>query len=363
MYLDGGPFLAMRGPFITAAGGGAFVVGATAEATGTTEITFTLTTSLAYAGVEWGIDPALTWTAFDASQSTSHIIIIDGADGVTAATTYAWRSYATSDPLDAPGNRVYGQSGTVTTASAYDTDAQAVIDQWLVTSPSLSTGWMDAIDDLVVAAKANGYWTNADRFYVLAADVETNALLNWKAPTGTAATNVSATAFAAKQGFTGDSTADYLDSNLAQNAGTNFTQNANGVAYYVRANNATRAYGGVVNNASSRHGDAAPFTSRINGANLTVTTNTAAGVRGYTRSSSVDVAVYSSAGGTLVSSNSNTSGALVTANHACLTGNTGPQSFGGSQISFWWIGGTISQAIVDDMNADVAAFLTAVSGL
>lgn len=352
-----GPFLAQRGPFITAAGGGAFVVGATAEATGTTEITFTLTTSLAYAGVEWGIDPALTWTAFDASQSTSHIIIIDGADGVVAATTYAWRSYATNDPLDAPGNRVYGVGGTVVVPSAYDADAQAVIDQWKVTSPALNATWQDAINALVVAAKANGYWTNADRFFVTAADVETNALLNWKAPTGTAATNVSSTAFAAKQGFTGDSTADYIDSNMAANAGTNFLRDANGAAYYVRANNATRVYGGE-SGTTNRHGDAAPFSSRINGANLTVTTNTAAGVRGYTRSSSVAVAVYSSAGGTLASSGANASAAQPANNMLLLSANG---SYGGSQISFWWLGGTISQAIVDDMNTDVAAFLASVA--
>jgi hypothetical protein len=118
MYQQGGPFLAMRGPFITASGGGASVASATAEVTGATEITFNVEVSPAsYAGIEWGVSPDYTWSAFSAFLGNDHEIIIDSADGVVAGTTYAWRSYATSDPLDAPGNRVYGVSGSVVVPS------------------------------------------------------------------------------------------------------------------------------------------------------------------------------------------------------------------------------------------------------
>jgi len=97
-------------------GVGVSVTLASANATGSTEITFTVNVSPAsYAGVEWGVSPAYTWSTFDASQSASHTIIINAGDGVLAGTTYAWRSYATNDPVDAIGNRVYGASGTVVT--------------------------------------------------------------------------------------------------------------------------------------------------------------------------------------------------------------------------------------------------------
>lgn len=87
-----------------------------ATATGATEITFSVTTESVYAGVEWGVSPDYTYSVFDAELSTTHTLVIDGRDGVVGATTYAWRAYITSDPLDAPSNRTYLNSGTVVTA-------------------------------------------------------------------------------------------------------------------------------------------------------------------------------------------------------------------------------------------------------
>lgn len=87
-----------------------------ASATGATEITFSVTTESVYAGVEWGVSPDYTYSVFDAEVNTTHTLVIDGRDGVVGATTYAWRAYITSDPLDAPSNRTYLNSGTVATA-------------------------------------------------------------------------------------------------------------------------------------------------------------------------------------------------------------------------------------------------------
>lgn len=89
---------------------------ASAAATGATKLTFTLTTESIYAGVEWGVNPDYTFAAFDAELGTTHTIVLDGQDGIVAATTYAWRMYVTSDPFDAIEGRVYVASGTVATA-------------------------------------------------------------------------------------------------------------------------------------------------------------------------------------------------------------------------------------------------------
>lgn len=289
------------------------------------------------------------------------------------ATTYEVVSGDVGDTLkfqqtstNSAGSDTATSAATAVVVAGYDPQAQAVIDQWKVTTPGLSTGWQDAINDLVVAAKANGYWTNADNFYVFAADVETNALLDWKAPTGTASTNVSSTAFTAKQGFTGDGTADYIDHNIAVNAGTNFLKDTNGRAFYLRSNPATgnqRTYGGWASSATARYGDVLAFSPRINGGNLgSATANGATGVRGFSRSSSVDVAIYHSGEVTpLVTAGADTSQNLVAGDHITLAGNN--TQYGTAQMSFTWIGGALTQDIVDDMATDVGAFLTAVAGL
>lgn len=87
-----------------------------ATATGATEITFSVTTESVYAGVEWGVSPDYTYSVFDAEINTTHTLVVDGQDGVVGATTYVWRAYITSDPLDAISNRTYLNSGTVATA-------------------------------------------------------------------------------------------------------------------------------------------------------------------------------------------------------------------------------------------------------
>lgn len=134
-----------------ARGGGAPPMGVSsvdAEITGAAEITFTLATSFAYAGVEWGIDPALTWTKFDATQTTSHEIVLGAADGLVVGTTYAYRPYATADALDAPENRNYGASGTISLSAGGAANVVTIeggvdaillengVDYWLVESGS-----------------------------------------------------------------------------------------------------------------------------------------------------------------------------------------------------------------------------------
>ena len=113
------------GMALTAAAGAPLgVQSASAEVTGATEITFTLTTSYAYAGVAIRVSGSggsyLTW--FLPVQATSHTIVLDAADGILAGTTYEWYPYVTNDPLDAEANRVRGTGGTVAVPAAGRTD-------------------------------------------------------------------------------------------------------------------------------------------------------------------------------------------------------------------------------------------------
>jgi hypothetical protein len=70
------------------------------------------------------------------------------------------------------------------------------------------------IDKLIRALKVAGIWPKLDVLYLFAAHTETAALLNWKAPGTFTGTNVSGTAFAIDRGFTGDGSADHINSNF-----------------------------------------------------------------------------------------------------------------------------------------------------
>lgn len=83
------------------------------------------------------------------------------------------------------------------------------------------------IDDLVKRLKATGIWAKLDLLHVYAAHTEQAALLNWKSPGTFDGTSVSGMLFTADQGFTGDASADYIDTGWVANTnGVNYTQNA-----------------------------------------------------------------------------------------------------------------------------------------
>lgn len=179
-------------------GSGGAAVSGNASATGATEITFTLTSSNTYVGVEWGVNPIYTWAAFDAVVGTSHSIVIDAADGVVAGTTYIWRPYTNTDPLDGVSTRVYSPGGTVSTASAYDADATAVFNA-MATMPD--TTRKGHINTLVTALKTAGIWTLLDHFVVCANTAAADGLLDWKNPSTPWVTDGTPT-FTSDRGYT-----------------------------------------------------------------------------------------------------------------------------------------------------------------
>jgi len=197
---------------------------ASAEAISATEITFTLSTSYAYAGVEWGVDPDYTWATFLPLQASSHSITIDAADGVVASTTYAWRAYVTNDPLDDGDNRVYGPSGTVATPSAYSDEALAVINAYASTPSDARKTLIAALVDGLIA---DGVWTSLDSLYVTAAPAEADTLVNWKNPGTNNLTKTGTVTHAADVSMTGNGTTGRLTCSTKFNdAGFGWAQNS-----------------------------------------------------------------------------------------------------------------------------------------
>lgn len=80
------------------------------------------------------------------------------------------------------------------------------------------------IDNLVGALKAGGVWAKLDALYVMAAADEQAARRNWIADSNNLVA-VNSPTFTADRGFAGDGSTSYLDTLLANNGATHFTQN------------------------------------------------------------------------------------------------------------------------------------------
>lgn len=122
--------------------------------------------------------------------------------------------------------------------STVDADAQAWIDAMSIAPNSTYEG---AYDTFVKELKtgpthSTNVWTKLDVLHVLAAHDSQAALLNAKAPTGTAATAVNTPAFNAGQGFTFDGSTNYINTNwYAAKSGNNFAQNSGHFGLYHRS--------------------------------------------------------------------------------------------------------------------------------
>lgn len=102
----------------------------------------------------------------------------------------------------------------------YDPDAVAVWSSFLL--PPSDTNKTN-INNLVVALKDAGIWSELDMMYVLAAADSNAAVKNWKAPGTFSVGPVNAPTFTAYRGFTGDGSSAYLN--------TWWTPSTNGVKF------------------------------------------------------------------------------------------------------------------------------------
>jgi len=94
----------------------------------------------------------------------------------------------------------------------------------------------DLQEALVYSLDTAGYWDKMDVFYVFASHNGTDALINWVNPGTYDATNVSETSFTQWEGFTGDGTADYINTNLSL-ADEGLNTSMNDVAFGIYINN------------------------------------------------------------------------------------------------------------------------------
>lgn len=116
--------------------------------------------------------------------------------------------------------------------AAYDPDAQLYFDQL---TGSITDGWKNAVNTLVLTLKSDGNFTLLDRMWIHASENQQNARISLVNPTSTAITEVNSPTWTANQGYTGDGSSTYLDSGFNPSlSGVNFTQNSACVGVYCR---------------------------------------------------------------------------------------------------------------------------------
>lgn len=185
---------------------------------------------------------------------------------------------------------------------AYEDEYQAILDKAIELGYSLPS---DAVklkqNTLLTSLKSTGVWAKLDVFYVFAQDGGSSfATLNWKNPAANQAGIASSPTFTSNQGFTGNGTSSYID--------TNFNPATQGVQYTL--NNASRyffshaitAIGATRFDGNTNSGINTIFRNSFNSQrincgstnNLAVAFNytTAVDTKSIHRTSSVDVTLY-----------------------------------------------------------------------
>jgi hypothetical protein len=256
-------------------------------------------------------------------------------------------------------------------ASGYDADAQLIIDAWMVASPSLAVGWKNAINTLVVSAKANSWWTPAGVMHVYAADVDANKSFNWKDPSGTAASFTGTTTFSAKNGVTGNGSTGWIGSGLTAASIPNYAQDSAAHAVYVKTWGSGALLGQQAQT-NQRYTSAGAM--KINSSsNSTPTASASAGLKAAVRRAASGAGATEAFAAT-VGNNVASMGAFTTTSDA--VNNSQFSIFrdqvgisGTHEVSFWWIGSSAissssgTTATLTNMRIDVEAFLTAVASL
>jgi hypothetical protein len=179
---------------------------------------------------------------------------------------------------------------------AFDSDYQAVLNYAIslgYTLPSASQKIKQ--NALLVSLKAAGVWTKLDTFAIFANDGGSNfGLIDWKRLA--LYTAVNSPTFTTNQGFTGNGTSSYIDTNFnPATSGTNYVLNDASRYYMQFAGTGTTVFDGVMTgNLTNTIRAGATGQSFINGAALSssFTYNNGQGVRSIHRTSSIDVFLY-----------------------------------------------------------------------
>jgi len=261
--------------------------------------------------------------------------------------------------------------GNVYPVSSYDAATQALLDQATTDGYTAASGSvLTALDNLIIALKADGIWTKVDILYVMATNGDVDfATYNLKDPTTFKLTNNGAT-FTSLEGFTGDGVNDYLNTGWQPSVdASQFTQNAASFGVYQRTNTAgdldvMMSSNQTVANRRTIYADwnrvSNPDYKYCTGSSATSSDSNVSnvGLNFINRANSTQIAVYTD--GTLfetISSTSTSSFSAVDTTILASNNNGAISRHSVNQCSMAFIGGDLSAEASDFYNA-IQAYMT-----
>jgi hypothetical protein len=123
--------------------------------------------------------------------------------------------------------------GELLSPMEYDEDALAYFDRL---SPEPSSAYKAAINRLVYELKQSNIWDKLDRFFIHATEYQQHAKVSLFAPSSDLITEMGSPAWTAGQGYTGNGSSMYLNTNFNPSASLNFTINSAMLGVYCRTN-------------------------------------------------------------------------------------------------------------------------------
>jgi hypothetical protein len=256
-----------------------------------------------------------------------------------------------------------GQNGV-----AFDTDYQAVLNRATTLGYNLpSASQQIKQNTLLLALKAGGIWNKLDVLYIFANDGGSSfATLNWKNPNVNLATLPNVPTFITNQGFTGNTTSSYINTNFnpATSSGINYTLNNASRYIFVRnqdvGSTANTLDGAIGGNSNATLGINTSFLRINQGATSPVASGNYAGsnvLKSIHRTSVSNIEVFT---GLTQSSLTFNSTSILSSNQLILARGIGATpAYGGSQVSMYSMGASL----VAENTAYVNAFNTYITSL
>jgi hypothetical protein len=240
----------------------------------------------------------------------------------------------------------------------YDVNYKAILDYATTQGYTLPSASQQIIQNqLVLDLKNGGIWNKLDSFAVFATDGDSDfALIDWKRLTQYTAYN--SPTFTANEGFQGNGSSAYIDSNFNPfTNGTNYTINSASIGGYMRLYDTSP--GGLEGFVYLDDGSSRAWmrytTNRLymNNLSFSLHASTFAGnnkFSSFVRTSSTNVGIY--VDGSLSENVANTS--LSVPNNTFLTLKGDGANYGDSQMSMIYVGGDLSS----EQNDFYTAFYT-----
>lgn len=248
--------------------------------------------------------------------------------------------------------------------NSFDADYQAVLNRATALGYTLPSASQQIKQNaLVLALKSGGIWNKLDVLYIFANDGGSNfSTLNWKSPNNNQATLINTPTFTTNQGFAGNGTSSYINTNYTPSTvGNNYSLNNCSFGYWAFSGLQT---GGARVNVGTRNSSSSGLAYTVGGGenSLFINTNNITnavlsasssnlGLRHFNRESSSGSRYYNSTG--LIGSNTNIS--FDVSNFpffisAINTANT-PSLYTTTRISIMFAGSSLATENTDLNNA------------